>query len=127
MPMSTCLVNVSPDVVVPNISSSRNQNICTSGISDNARNTTGCVSESDVMTYFVSCIGDAITGRVRIWAMASKSHPGMNGGGVLRVIPARLNISKYSGSQNSYTIMCVVLGLLLHARNPVALSMGMAR
>ena len=114
-------------MVVPIISSFKNQNIFASVMSDTARNALGWVSASDKITVRVPSIGDNITGAARVDVIASKSQPGINGGGARRVMPARANMSKYSESQNSKISKWVVLGSRLHARRPVLLSTGTAR
>ena len=101
VPIGVLWINVSPDFVVPSTLSSRNQKIFTDGFCDTAINDMGAKSSSDTITVFVSAAGDTMYGVVVVSWILSKSHPGINGGGVLRVMPARRNMSRNSASQNS--------------------------
>ena len=87
----------------------------------------GAVVESFVITVLVSAIGWVIIGVLDAFDISSRLQFGINGGGVLRVMPADANISRNSASQNSNVSMWVVFGSRVHARRPVALSIGMAR
>lgn len=93
VPIGAGYVNTSPDLVVPIVLSFKNQNILANGLVVMAINDIGAVLASDTITVRVPLAGDTIIGAGG--AIVSKSHPGINGGGVLRVMPARMNMSRY--------------------------------
>ena len=111
VPIGTLWVNVSPDFVMPIIASSKNQNILLFGASEIAPNETVATSRLSVITMRVLSAGVVIIGVFSGSVSLSELQFSIYGGGVLRLMPARRNRSRYSASQNSNTSVCVVLGL----------------
>ena len=81
-PIGTAWTNVSPGMLVPMISPSRNQNIFAAAMSVTARIDIWALSRVLTTTVRVPSAGDVITGAVRAADTVSKSPPGISGGGV---------------------------------------------